>query len=139
WIYDELLFDHYFQNHDRIVQVMQHQFVNDETQTYAQVPAPLGEELRNSYGSAFQYVVTSTRIEKHVLLYGDKKFTQNGSFIEPAITHMLTLRMIQGSLDGLKKPSSILLAESVAKALFRDKEDVEKCLQFGAEFVKHLS
>ena len=54
WIYDELSFDKYHKNYNRIAQVIQNVTNNGEVQTWLQVPYPLAAELRKSYGSDFK-------------------------------------------------------------------------------------
>src|ERR1700733_3794643 len=56
WIYDELSFDKYHKNHDHIAQVMQNQTFNGKIGTQTSIPYPLGDELRNHYGSNFKYI-----------------------------------------------------------------------------------
>src|SRR3982074_3213275 len=60
WIYDELSFNKYHQNYDRIARVMQHVTINGEIGRWAAMPYPMGDELRNSYGSNFKYVLMSS-------------------------------------------------------------------------------
>src|SRR6266571_3986271 len=67
WIWDELSFDKYHQNYDRIAQVMQHQTLNAEIRTQTQVPIPLGDELQTTYGSEFKRIVMSSNTESHIL------------------------------------------------------------------------
>src|ERR1700710_2686428 len=57
WIYDELSFDKYHKNYNRIAQVIQNVTNNGEVLTWFQTPYPLANELRKSYGSNFKYVI----------------------------------------------------------------------------------
>src|SRR5258705_7354465 len=56
WIYDELSFNKNFKNYDRIAQVLQNNTMNSEVGTGINVPHPMGEELRKSFGSDFKNV-----------------------------------------------------------------------------------
>jgi len=107
WMYDELSFDSYHPNHDRIAQVMQHQDFNGAVSTGISMPAVMAEEIRNVYGTDFKYVLQSTWNSDHTLAYGDKIFLKAGSFIEPGVTDMLSLKMVAGTRDGLKDMNSI--------------------------------
>src|SRR5690242_19746926 len=60
WMYDELTFDTYHANYDRIAQVMQHQTFNGKVGSQVANPAVMGEEIRNVYGSDFKYVLQSS-------------------------------------------------------------------------------
>lgn len=129
WIFDEISFNKNHKNYERIAQVMQHQTRNGEVGTQTANPYPLGEELRRNYGSDFRYLTMSTWTNNHILSYGDKKFTKSGNHMEPDAPEMLTLKMIKGTWQGLKDPYSILLSESVAKALFDDADPMDKILK----------
>jgi hypothetical protein len=47
WIWNELSYDKYHDNYDRIVRVMQHQTFNGEVGTQNSIPLPLGYKLRD--------------------------------------------------------------------------------------------
>jgi putative ABC transport system permease protein len=133
WIYDELSFDKYHQNYDRIAQVMQHQTYNGAIGTQTSVPFPIGAELRTSYGSDFKYVLMASWTGRHILTFGEKTFTKTGTFIEPQAPDMLTLKMLSGSRAGLKETASILLSESVAKAFFGETDPVGKLMKIDGD------
>jgi hypothetical protein len=67
WMHDELIFDSCHPNHDRIAQVMLHEFSNNEIKTGVSNPAVLAEELRNAYGGDFKYVVHSIWTDSYTL------------------------------------------------------------------------
>jgi putative ABC transport system permease protein len=130
WMHDELTFDTYHANYDRIVQVMQHQTFNGETGTQTANPAVMAEEIRNIHGSDFKFVLQSSWNYAHTLSYGEKMFLKPGSYFEPGVTEMLSLNMVRGSRDGLKKDmNSILLAQSVAEAYFGNEDPLDKTLR----------
>jgi putative ABC transport system permease protein len=129
WVYDEVSFDQYHDNFARIAQVMQHQSYNDEIGTQEANPAQMAEEIRNVYGSEFTYVLQASWINEHTLTYGDKMFLKSGSFFEPQVAEMLTLKMLHGTRDGLKEMNSIFLSASVAKAYFGDDDPLGKVLR----------
>jgi putative ABC transport system permease protein len=129
WIWDELSFDKYHANYDRITRVMQHQSFNGEIGSQFSNPAVLGQEIRSKYPNDFKYVLQSSWNFQHTLAYGQKKLLKTGSFFEPGVTEMLTLKMLKGTRGGLKEPYSILLSESVARAYFGDAEPMDKTLK----------
>lgn len=133
WLYDELSFNKSFQNHTRIAQVMQTQNLGGIISTQESVPAPMGKELRLSYGGYFRHIVSSTREESHILSFKNLRFNQNGRFMEPGIAEMLSLEMISGSRAGLSDPASILLSESAARTLFGNANALDKVLKIDNE------
>ena len=129
WVFDELSFDKYYKNHDRIAQVMQNQTNNGEVQTMPNEPFPLGAELIKSYGSDFKYVSMATGAGNSMLASGEKKLTRSGVFFEPQAIEMLGLPVIKGNRSGLNDPSSIMLSESVAKAFFGDTDPMNQVMK----------
>jgi putative ABC transport system permease protein len=129
WVYDELSYDKYHPHFDRIAQVMQHQTWNGEIGTQEANPAVLGEEIRSIYGSDFTHVLQASWNFNHTLTYGEKMFLKPGSYFEPGIAHMLSLKMIHGSRTGLNEMNSIMLAASVAKTYFGNDNPIGKVLR----------
>jgi putative ABC transport system permease protein len=129
WIWDELSYDKYFENHDKIVQVWQHQTFNGKIGSQIAMPIPLGTMLSKDYRSDFKYVVLSSWNYEHILTYGEKKITQLGSFMQPEAPDMLTLKMIKGTRKGLADPSSIMLSAKVAKIMFGNEDPMDKTIK----------
>ncbi len=129
WIWDELTFDTYHNNHAKLAQVMTTQTFNGETGTGQAVAMPLGNELRTKYSSDFKNVSMASWNFGHILAVGDKKISKEGMWVEPNFPTMFSLRGLKGSINGLKDPSSILINESVAKALFGNKNPIGKVIR----------
>lgn len=131
WVFDELSFNKYHQNYNRIAQVMQHATFNGKIETQNANPALMGPELRAKYGSDFKYVVQSSWTEDQLLTVGDKQLTKSGMFFETDAPEMLTLEMLKGTRSGLKDPYSIMLSASVAEAFFGKDDPINKTIRFG--------
>jgi ABC-type antimicrobial peptide transport system permease subunit len=129
WIYDELSFNKYHQNYDRIAQVMTKGSFNGQSFSDVALPRPLEFELRNKYGSPFKNIVMSRWDEGHILSVGDKKISQVGRFMQEGAPEMLALKMLKGSWSGLKDLHSIMLSSSTAKALFGDNDPLGKTMR----------
>jgi len=129
WIYDELSFNKYHKNNDRIARILFHGADKGEWWTATWTPIPLGPELRKSFGDDFEHVVTSTYLQNRAISFEDKKFGQQGQFMDPAAPEMLTLEMVSGTRSGLADMNSILLSESSAIALFGDDDPINKMVK----------
>ena len=126
WIWDELSFNKTFPNYDRIAQVMTNADYNGGTNTDFNTAPPYGDELKNLYGNDFTHVLMTSNVQKMVISSGEKHLMKSGYYFEPGITDMLSLKMLKGSKEGLKNPSSILLSASVAKAFFGEADPIGK-------------
>jgi len=129
WIHDELSYDKNFKHYDRIAQVIQNVTNNGEVETWFNVPYPLAAELRKHYGSDFAQVVMGTGFGRHMLALGEKKFNENGTFLEAGAPELFRLDMVRGDWHGLDDPSSILLSESAARAYFGDDDPMNKIMK----------
>lgn len=129
WVYDEVSYDKYHKNYDRIAQVMQHANFNGKWETQVSNPALMGPEIRAKYGSSFKYVVQSSWGGGHLLSLGDKHIVKVGNFFEADAPDMFTLNMIKGSRSGLKDPYSILLSASAAEAIFGKEDPMNKIIK----------
>jgi putative ABC transport system permease protein len=134
WVYDELAYNKYHKNYDRIAQVMQHANFNGKWETQVSNPALMGPELRAKFGSDFKYVVQSSWTNGHLLSIGNKHIATAGNSFEPDAPEMLSLRMISGTRAGLKDPHSIMLSASTAIALFGKDDPVNKIVKLDREY-----
>src|SRR5687768_5479416 len=115
WIYDELSFNKYHKNYPGIVRLMGRVTVNGEIRTGRYLSMPVAPEIRRAYPDDFKHVVRSSFVEEHTIAHGETKINHTGVFMEEDGPEMLTLKMIKGTLRGLKDPYSIVLSESLAK------------------------
>ena len=129
WIWDELSFNSNHQNHSQLAQVMLNQTSKGETYTDETIAMPLGDALRTRHAGDFKYVSLTSWNNDHILTVGDNKLPGAGRWVQPDFPAMFTLAMIKGSRDALKDPSSILLAASLAKALFGNDDPVNKTVK----------
>jgi ABC-type antimicrobial peptide transport system permease subunit len=122
WVNDELSYEKNFDNYSRIGQVIQNVTNNGEVQTWNNVPYPLAEEIRKNYGSDFTHVALAGEKFPHLLATETKKLNKTGIFAERDFTNIFSLKMIRGSADAIKDPSSILLSVSTARAYFGNED-----------------
>jgi putative ABC transport system permease protein len=132
WIFDELSFNTYHKNYDRIVKVMDHQSHHGQTNSNDALPVPLGTTLRAAYGNDFVSVTMVRETEEHTIASNDKQFTQAGNFMQPDGPAMLSLEMIYGTHTGLKDLHSILLSSSLSKKLFGNSDPLGKIVRIDA-------
>src|SRR2546430_2401650 len=126
WGYDELSFDKYHQNYDRIGQVTR------DGSPY--LPYGLADELKTKYGSNFKHVAMAWPLGVSMLSAGEKKLYQEGEFIEANAPEMFTLKMISGSWAGLQDPHSILLSLSTARVMFGNTDPMGQLLKIDNEW-----
>jgi putative ABC transport system permease protein len=120
WVNDELSFNKYHKNYERIARVMQQATVNNETRSGRHMPLPLGPKLSDSFRNDFEYVVMSSFPEGHIITNGESKFSETGLYMQADAPKMLSLEMVYGAHNGLQDLNTIILSQSLAKKLFGD-------------------
>jgi len=128
WISDELSFDHYHSSHSRLAHVMTTQTFDGETSTDPNICVPLEKELRTKFESDYKRL-SLTWNSTNILAVGDKKISQTGIWAQPDLPEMLTLKMTKGSRGGFSDPSSVLLSQSIATALFGEDDPINKTIR----------
>ena len=128
WIWDELSFDSYHKNRDRLAYVMSTQTNNGITEIYPNIVVPLENELRTRYPADFKRL-SLLWDSKNILAVGDKKIAQSGVWAQPDYPEMLTLTMLKGSSEAFNDPSSVLLSESVATSLFGEENPINQVIK----------
>ncbi|HEY8916963.1 MAG TPA: ABC transporter permease [Chitinophaga sp.] len=129
WIWDEVTFNQYHKNYDRIAVLKQNQLLNGSIDTWQSMPYPIGDALRNSYGNYFKHVVMSSWTQGHLLAVGDTRIMKLGNSMEPGALDLFSLKMLQGTYAALKDPYSIVLSASLAKTLFGDANPMDKLIK----------
>ena len=129
WIWDEVTYDRSFTNHHQLAQVMTTWKGDDGgLNTEPNVCRPVAGELLSKYGSDFENVSMSTWAWGHALTVGNKIITAHGPWVEEQFPAMFSLNMLNGNINALSDPSSIIITASMAKVLFGDAEPMGKVI-----------
>jgi putative ABC transport system permease protein len=129
WVWDELSFNKYHQNYDKIGRGIQMQTQNGTVLTGQSMPFPIGEELKTKYGNNFKYMAMASWEWDHILSIGDKNLSKSGVYFDVDAPKILSLKMLQGTNEGLKSPNSILLSETTAKAFFGESNPINQTMK----------
>ena len=133
WVYDELSFNKYHDNYEKVTRVMRNGTLNGETFSTPYLPYPLAEEMRSSYGNYFKHVAMAMPVGEHSVSEANNRILSKGMYIEPEGAEMLTLKMIHGTRDGLKDPHSILLSASLSQSLFGSNDPLGKAVKIDGQ------
>ena len=137
WLMDELAFNTYHENYDKIAQVRSRTVGEHGPGINSSLQYPLGTELKTNYAQYFKHIVMASWNVDVVLATDQNKVSRKGLYMEPAAPEMLSLKMRSGSWSGLKDANSILLSASTADALFGKEPPLNKLVKINNEtFVK---
>ncbi len=131
WVQDELGYDRFHTNADRIYRVIEHEELSSgEVLSYSQQGPALAPILKADYPEILESVrfrVLGDRLVK----FGDHKFYEKGfAFADPAILTMFTFPLKIGDpASTLTNPSSIIISENMARKYFENKDPLGKILR----------
>lgn len=129
WVADEIAFNRYNKDCDRIALLQKNRTYNGAVHTETSCSVPLAEKLRASYGSFFEAVVVSSYGSERTLQYKETSVIKRGYFMEPGGQEILDLQLVKGSVVFPLDPGSVLLSESVSRSLFGDEDPLEKTIR----------
>jgi len=131
WVYDEISFNTFHKNYNDIAQIRYSNFDQSTGIIGGSdgVPLPMGAALKESYKQNFKHVLMAWWLGDYSLSSGENKITAKGEFIEPGVIDMLSLSMVSGSTTSLADPHSIILSQTISKAIFGTDDPINKTLK----------
>jgi putative ABC transport system permease protein len=126
WIHDEMSFNHYYPTHKKLAQAMVRQVIKDDDYTSSTVTMPLGGALESKFGDLFKHVSLVTFPYDRVVSIGEKKIAARGFWVQDAFPKMFGLNIRHGDVNALKDPSTVMIAHSLATALFGTANAINK-------------
>lgn len=118
WVADEVSFDRFHANHDRLFLVHANQELNGEIETSSRTPYPLMDALL-AKSSLIKRTSLVNYGEGFLLTAGENRITKIGVVATSGFLNMFTFPVLHGSAEkALVDPRSIVLTRSTAKALF---------------------
>lgn len=128
WMYDELSFDTYHKDHDRVALLQKNRNFNGNILTEQSMSLPLAAKLRESYGKYFEEVVASSYGGEKSLTFQEKTIFQRGLFMENGGEKILDLEISEGSPKFPLQPFEILISEKTKVALFGQKSALNQSI-----------
>jgi putative ABC transport system permease protein len=135
WIMDEANFDHYAPNHSRLAVGMINVHLynatkKEESFTGNSIMMPLGKALSTQYKDLFTAVaMTDFKSGSHLFKNGDKAVSGIALTAQSDLPSMFGFRMLGGIAGATKDPSTIIIAHSLATALFGSSDPVGKSVK----------
>ena len=133
WIQDELSYDGFHVNKNRIYEVWNRVPMEGKIQTWNTVPEPLAGVLEKDLPETERTVRVKSD-NKLLFTVGEKKIMKTGSIVDTGFLQMFTIPMSKGNpLNALNNMHSILLTEETAKTLFGDEDPMGKSVKLDNE------
>lgn len=134
WVSDELSYDRFLKNADRLGGLVVHNVYSDEIISKGAAPLPAYEFLK-TFDSRIKNTCISHWAADDLLKVGDKVLYSEGKFVSPEFLSMFQFPLLKGSVkECLVEPTSIVLTESLAKELFGDKDPMGQFVQLRNQY-----
>ncbi|MFC4870677.1 ABC transporter permease [Negadavirga shengliensis] len=134
WIWDELSFNKYHDNYDRVAQIAitgTYDTGTYEGEEYigTTMVYPLGTKLIDHYKEDFEHIVRISWNSEQILSSSEKSLAGTGHYVDEGAPELFTFKMTHGFRAGLKNTHSIMLSASMAKALFGGDDPINKVIR----------
>ena len=117
WIHNEISYDDFHPNKDRIYQAWNRTTANGRTTYWQGTPRALGPALLKEYSG----IANTARMDNRwfVTAVGEKKMSSHSLIIDPSFLSIFHFPLVRGNAaTALDNSSSIVITESFAKKLF---------------------
>jgi ABC-type antimicrobial peptide transport system permease subunit len=129
WVSDELSFDKFHPKADRLYQVRVNTDFDNNIHTWDALPLPTYTALKTE-DSNIKNTAIADRGGEHLLTVGEKKLMMNGISASEAFLTMFEFPLIYGDASNiLDDPTSIVITEATAKALFGEKDAMDQTIR----------
>src|SRR5690606_33799718 len=121
WVADELRYDRFHEDGDRLYRVMRNAYFTDGSiYTWAAIPKPLAQVLEDEYPEV-EHAVLMTWQQESLVARGDRGFREAGYYAGPAFFEIFTYPFVLGDpASALVDPNSIVISEALARRHFGD-------------------
>ena len=135
WIADELSFDKFHTNRERIYQVMTRSNINGKIESWGGTSTLLAPVLRSNYPEVDE-VARMNWVGAFIFHAGEKHLGSSGLITDPAFLRIFDYPLLHGdrntALDG---PRSLVLTERFAKRLFGSTDVIGKTVRIDSNAV----
>ena len=129
WVRDELGYDKFHSNYNNIYQVIANRDFKNQMMTDRNMVLPLASSLEAKYPQV-KYAVVTTYNNDQLLAVNNTKLSKSGMNVSVHFFNMYSWKFLKGSpATALKEPSSIILTESAAIALFGKEDPINKMVR----------
>lgn len=128
WVTDEVRFDVFHKDADRIFRVMEN-YINDDIYTYEALPVPLAEKLQTEFAEVEH--ATHYSWEQRVLFtYGNQSIYEEGYYADASFFNVFTFPMLEGYPGHLfTDVNSIVITRRLAEKYFPGERALGKVIR----------
>lgn len=134
WVIDEISFDQFIPKVDRLSQVWSNAYFDGGVKSWKSVPLPVYEALKTADSHIKRVAVTDWGYDHLISTGGEKRLMKRGFYVSEEFLEMFEFPLLAGNAaQVLDDPRSIIISESVAKALFDNEDPINKTIRLDNE------
>jgi putative ABC transport system permease protein len=135
WVTDELKFDKFHVNGDRIYKVMENQTYSADGNIETQVATPglLAQALKDEFPE-IELATNGTWDVDLLVAVGDESMKKTAKYVEPDFLKIFSFPLIKGDVStALLDPKAMVISESMAKQFFGDEDPINQTIRINNE------
>jgi ABC-type antimicrobial peptide transport system permease subunit len=134
WIQNEVSYDEFHENKDRIYRVWNRVPQEGEIRVWNSVSAPTAQALEKDIPEV-ERVVREEDGNGALLSFGDKKLLRSGSVVDTGFFQMFSFQLLKGNpKTALNDLHSIVITQSTAKSLFGTENPIGKIIKLDSKY-----
>jgi putative ABC transport system permease protein len=134
WIYSQYAYDRFLPDYAQLYQVKLNFYLSGGINTQSGSALPMVDEFKKNYPEV-KYASERDWAGNHSLVVGDKKLDPSGFAVGRDFLRMFPYPFLKGNINSVfADPNSIVLTESVAKALFGDQDPMNKIIRIDNQY-----
>ncbi|RYU96112.1 ABC transporter permease [Emticicia agri] len=130
WVNNQLKFNTYNRSYEQIGLLWKNLLYNGNINTTESNPIPLAEALRSEYGQYFDEVVVSSFGGEQSIRYKETSVIKRGYFMQKGGNNILDLQIVKGSPTFPLDPTSVIISQKTASALFGTENPINQIVNF---------
>lgn len=134
WVENEMSYDSFYQNNDRLYQAWNRDKGNDGINCQNVTPKLLAPGLKQEYPE----IEKATRVfwdEAFLFSVGEKKMSVTGNMVDPDFLTMFTFPFLKGDINtALNNPYDIVITQKLAKKLFDNQDAMGKTIRIDNKY-----
>jgi putative ABC transport system permease protein len=133
WVNDELAYDKFHANYDRLYQFYENQTYDGKTFTFAAMPGPFAPAAKQEIPE-IEYITRTDWGTRHLFSFGDKNIYEWGLFADPDFLKMFSFKVLKGDTSKfLKDPTSLVITDKMAERFFGKDDPIGKTLKVNSD------
>ncbi|HEV2482944.1 MAG TPA: ABC transporter permease, partial [Puia sp.] len=130
WIRNELTYDQFHKNRDRVYQVLTRNPYDGHIHVHGGTPAILAPVIATAYHREVDTVVRMSWVGAFIFSVGDKHIQTQGYTTDPGFFQLFSFPLLKGDpATALSGPRSMILTEKLAKKLFGNEDPMGRTVK----------